>query len=363
MRKYFWKKDNISLKCYSDEYRKYVDEEPDEDDIFLMILNENDNCVGYIVLNWMNERGGSSGINVKISEEYRRRGYGTSAMEVMMEYAFQERRFHKLQGCSKSNEAGVENFAYQLGFKFEALRTDMFVIGNNKVTEYYYGMTEDEYRMPKRCECYHHKSAPDNYITPIISTLGETESNRDCLFQDVDFRENDKCFYCNELKFRGTKLEDCIINNNMLYDSQICRWFDDDVKLPEDLSKVSEYSLNHLDYKGDDDRLEFAFDDGDTYVGCVDLCGINQENDRVFASIYLRPECRSKGYGTRAMQFAISYAKKILNCHNFYTSVSDGNIASAAMVRKLGCKQSGVQREAAFVGGKFIDTIFFEIVE
>lgn len=361
MRKYFWKKDNITLKCYTDEYKDLVDEEPDEDDVFLMIHNEEDKYVGYVVLNWMNERGGSTGIYVEINKEYRRRGYGTSAMEVMMEYAFQERRFHKLQGCTKSNVAGAENFVYQLGFKFEALRTEMFIIGGKKETEYYYGMTEEEYRMPDR-EQYHHKMAPEGYMTQLASSLGETGHDEEYRFTNVDFTEKDECYYCNDLKFRATTMEDNIINNNMLYDSQICRWFDDDVKLPADTSIVSQYSLDHLNYKMDDDRLEFAIEEQGTYIGCVNLCGISKENDRVFASIYLRPECRSKGCGTRAMQFAISYAAKKLNCHNFYTCVSDGNIASAKMMRKLGCKMRGVQREAAFVGGKYVDTVFFEIV-
>lgn len=96
------------------------------------------------------------------------------------------------------------------------------------------------------------------------------------------------------------------------------------------------------------------------YIGCVNLCGIEFEHNRVSASIYLRSDCRSKGYGTRAMQFALSYAAKELSCHNVIVCVSDGNIASAKMMRKLGLKVNGVQREAAFVGGRYVDTIFFE---
>ena len=60
------------------------------------------------------------------------------------------------------------------------------------------------------------------------------------------------------------------------------------------------------------------------YIGCVNLCGIEFEHNRVSASIYLRSDCRSKGYGTRAMQFTLSYAAKELSCHNVIVCVSDG---------------------------------------
>ena len=110
----------------------------------------------------------------------------------------------------------------------------------------------------------------------------------------------------------------------------------------------------------EDDRLEFAIEDDGEYIGCVNLCGINKEHQRLSASIYLRTECRGRGYGTRAMQFALSYAAQEFKCYTVITCVSDGNIASARMMRKLGFNVSGVQREASFVGGKYIDTIFFE---
>ena len=92
------------------------------------------------------------------------------------------------------------------------------------------------------------------------------------------------------------------------------------------------------------------------------MCGIDTDNERVSSSIYLRPEVRRMGCGTKAMQFALSYAARELHCHMFISCVSDGNIASAKMMRKLGCKFGGVQREAAFIGGKYVDTLFFECV-
>ena len=361
LRKYFWKKDKITLKAYRENCGYNVEKELDEEDICLMIHNGEDVCVGYIVLDWMNERAGSTGIYVEIDQRYRRKGYGTSAMEIMMEYAFQERRFHKLQCCTKSNEEGVESFLYQLGFLFEAVRTNMFIIEGKKVSEYYYGITESEYRNPKRNEL-HHKQAPNQYMTPLRCVCDEIESKNLQAFSKVEYEKKDQCYYCNGLKFRAMTVQDYRINNDIIYDSQVCRWYDDDVKIPGLTDNVDEFQLAHLDYKMEDGRLEFAIEEDGEYLGCVNLCGIDTDNERVSASIYLRPEVRRKGCGTKAIQFALSYAARELQCHMFTSCVSDGNIASAKMMRKLGCRFGGVQREAAFVGGKYVDTLFFECV-
>ena len=358
MRSYFWEQDDIRLYAYTKKYENYLKSKPDEDDICLMIHNEEDTCVGYIKLDWLDERGGSTGIYVEIDKKYRRRGYATSAMEIMLEYAFEERRLHKVHGCTKASEIGVENFLYQLGFVFEAKRTDMFIVENEKISEYYYGITEEEYRNPERIKL-HKLKAPKDYLAPIMVSMDEREK-KIADFISVEYEEKDRCYYCNGLKFRATTLQDYKINNRMIYDSQVCRWYDDDVKLPGLTDVVGEFEREHMNYKMKDGRLEFAIEEDGQYVGCVNLCGIDFEHRRVSASIYLRPECRSKGCGTRAMNFALSYAAKELHCDSFISCVSRGNVASAKMMYKLGCELSGVQREAAFVGGKYVDTLFFE---
>lgn len=359
MRKYFWQKDNVSLVTYTEKYKDFIDNEPDEEDICLMILNENEECVGHIVFNWLDERGGSTGIYVEVDEKYRRHGYGTSAMEIMLEYAFNERRLHKVQGASKSNEEGIGQFLFQLGFSYEATRSNMFVVDGKKVDEYYYGMTEEEYRDSER-EKKHHTIAPADFMVPVSSCFGMPEDGRKYEFTYVDYERDNDHYYCNGLKFRGTTMEDCLINNEIIYDSRICRLFDDDVKMPGLTDVVDEFAVNHLNYKMEDDRLEFAIEEDGQYMGCVSLCGINKEHERVSASIYLQPECRGKGIGPRALQFAMSYAAKELGCTTFFTCVSAGNEASARMMYKVGLHLTGIQREAAFVGGKYVDTYFFE---
>ena len=154
--------------------------------------------------------------------------------------------------------------------------------------------------------------------------------------------------------------EDYLKNNEIIFDSAICRIYDDEVKMPGFTDVVDEFAISHLNYGMEDNRIEFAIEDHGEYMGCVNLCGIDRQNHRTSASIYLTPESRGKGVGGRALQFAYSFAAREFDCPTFFTCVSNGNLASARMMYKLGMRLTGVQREAAFVGGQYVDTLFFE---
>lgn len=306
---------NIGLITYTVKYENVLKIKPAKEDICCLILNSDKKYVGYISLNWINVRGGSTGIYVEIAEEHRRKGYGTSAMEIMLEYAFNEMRLHKVQAASKANAVGNEPFLYHLGFTYEAYRSNMFIEDGVAVAEDYYGMTEAEYRDGGRVN-RKQKKVPEDYKTPIWSDL--------------------------------------------IFDSAICRMYDDEVKMPGFTEVVDDFALAHVNYGMEDNRLEFAIEEKGEYMGCVNLCGIDRKNHRTSASIYLTPESRGKGIGGRALQFAYSFAAKELDCNTFFTCVSLGNMASARMMYKLGMEMTGVQREAAFVGGQYVDTLFFE---
>ena len=258
-------------------------------------------------------------------------------------------RLHKINTNFRSN-ACVDDFLFNLGFRYEGYRSNMFKENNQRINEDYYGITEGEY----------YNLSVDRKKEPLKSSFGKNVNE---VFQAVyvPIEKVQDYYICNNLKFRGTKKEDILKNNEMIFDSQVCRFFDDEVKLPGYLDVIDDYSAKHLDLAYYDDRMEFAIEENNEYVGVVTLCGINQKNQRTSSSIYIIPEARGRNIGPRAIQFVYSYAKEFLNCDTFFTCVSMGNIASARMMYKAGLKQTGIQRENAYVGGKYIDTLFFEI--
>ena len=348
MRKYFWRLDNVELIFYQEKHKEIIEINKGDSDLYFLILNEDQKYVGYTGLSWINLKGGSANCHIYIFDEFRRKGYGTKAIKIMLEYAFCELRLHKIN-ISFKNNIPVDDFLFKLGFRYEGYRSIMFKENDYRINEDYYGIIESEY----------FNQSIDRNKEPIISSFGKIEYESNAQYSYIE--KIDDYFLCNNLKFRGTNKEDCIKNNEMIFDSQVCRFFDDEVKLPGLLDIVDDYSIKHFNLAYYDERIEFAIEEDNKYVGIVTLCGIDQKNQRTSSSIYIIPEARGRNIGKRAIQFAYSYAKEFLNCDTFFTCVSMGNIASARMMYKAGLKQTCTQREAAFVGGKYVDTLFFEL--
>lgn len=84
MRKYFWKLDDIELTSYQEQHKEIVDVNVGNGDLFFLIINEEKKYVGYTGLSWINIKGGSANCHIFIFEEYRRKGYGTIAMKIML---------------------------------------------------------------------------------------------------------------------------------------------------------------------------------------------------------------------------------------------------------------------------------------
>jgi RimJ/RimL family protein N-acetyltransferase len=65
----------------------------------------------------------------------------------------------------------------------------------------------------------------------------------------------------------------------------------------------------------------------------------------------------------RAVNILLKYAffERRLNKFNDY--VLDGNEASAAMMRKVGCVQEGVRRQVFYTNGRYLDSILFGLTK
>ena len=79
--------------------KKFVEENADfastNGRIMFTIENLEGKNIGGINLNSIDERNGTFSIGIVIDKEYRGNGYGTSAMKILLKYAFLERRLNK----------------------------------------------------------------------------------------------------------------------------------------------------------------------------------------------------------------------------------------------------------------------------
>lgn len=98
-------------------------------------------------------------------------------------------------------------------------------------------------------------------------------------------------------------------------------------------------------------------------VGGINLNSINERNGTFSIGIQIDRDHRSKGYGTRAVHILLKYAffERRLNKFNDY--VLEGNVASATMLRKVGCIQEGGRRQVFYTNGQYLNTILFGLTK
>lgn len=101
--------------------------------------------VGGIGLDNINERNGSFSISMRINHDFRGKGYGTSALKLLLDYAFNERRLHKFNANLVEGNVASESMLKKLRCVKEGLRRDSLYHQGKYWNELYYGLTDSEF--------------------------------------------------------------------------------------------------------------------------------------------------------------------------------------------------------------------------
>ncbi|MGN7286414.1 GNAT family N-acetyltransferase [Shouchella rhizosphaerae] len=121
--------------------------------IMFTIENEEGNNIGSINLNRIDERNGTFSIGIIIDKQYRGKGYGTSAMNILLKYAFFERRLHKFNDCVLEGNEGSVKMMEKLGCIQEGVRRQVVYMDGQYVDLILFGLTKDEF-VEARKEAY-----------------------------------------------------------------------------------------------------------------------------------------------------------------------------------------------------------------
>lgn len=101
--------------------------------------------IGRIIFCIDSERHVTFGIGIRIAKEHQGKGYGTSAMKILLKYGFMERRLHK---CSSTvldgNEASIRMHK-KLGFEQEGILKENIYTSGKYYNEVCFGLTKDMY--------------------------------------------------------------------------------------------------------------------------------------------------------------------------------------------------------------------------
>ncbi|WP_434751534.1 GNAT family N-acetyltransferase [Paenibacillus amylolyticus] len=113
--------------------------------IMFTIENLEGHNIGGINLNSIDERNGTFSIGIVINQPYRGQGYGTSAMNILLRYAFLERRLHKFNDYVLEGNEGSARMMQKLGCVQEGIRRQVVYINGKHMDFIMFGLTKDEY--------------------------------------------------------------------------------------------------------------------------------------------------------------------------------------------------------------------------
>lgn len=323
-------------------------------ELWFAILDNENRMVGYAILGYINERDGNASCDVTVFPEYRRHGYGKATYDILLRYAFNERRLHKVNCFVMEDNNDGKAFLPAIGFKMEAKRSAMFYSHGTYYDQYYFGITKEEFDCPEMCSRTT-EELPDSNLG-FEATFSE---NLKGILEDRPY-----FWQYDDILVRAMTEEDCYKNREMLFSSWDARFYDNDVKLPMVTAELTEKEEEHLHFGNPEKRIGFAVTDlADNYVGNINLHSIDRKNGTFSISLYFLENARQKGYATKALALIMAYAFNELRLNKMNICVNEGNVSSAKVMRRVGCQVEGIWRENVFYDGNFSDVVLFGITK
>jgi RimJ/RimL family protein N-acetyltransferase len=171
----------------------------------------------------------------------------------------------------------------------------------------------------------------------------------------------DKYFWQNELvRLRAMEESDWEDHYYNRFDTPARRLLNYEVELPPTETEAKDLITRFGDFRPGTGRIMFTITtlDGQS-VGGINLNSIDAKNGTFSIGVQIDRDHRGKGYGTAAMEIVLRYAFYERRLNKYYGSVLEGNIASATMLRKLGCVDEGRRRQMVYTQGRYYDEILF----
>jgi len=157
--KFFFEHDkDLEYSRYTDEIlfpdpvervKKWVSElsvaEPWKHEFRMMVENLDGECVGTINSHTCNSRSGTFQYGISINQEYRRKGYATEAILLLLKYFFGELRYQKVNVFIYAFNTGSLELHRKLGFQEEGRLRQMIYTDGQYHDEIVLGMTAKEF--------------------------------------------------------------------------------------------------------------------------------------------------------------------------------------------------------------------------
>jgi RimJ/RimL family protein N-acetyltransferase len=103
--------------------------------------------LGFCSLSEMDHDMGRATVDVWFAPDVRGLGFATEALELLVDYAFDELRFHRLDANAIATNDRSQDVFDSLGFTEEGRRVDYYFLDGEYVDRMEYGLLEDEWRV------------------------------------------------------------------------------------------------------------------------------------------------------------------------------------------------------------------------
>ena len=148
------------------------------------------------------------------------------------------------------------------------------------------------------------------------------------------------------------------------FDTHARRLLNYEVELPPTAEEAKNMIEHFKNFKEGTGRLMFSIENLEGInLGGINLNSIDEKNGTFSIGMQIDRDHRSKGYGTAAMDLLLQYAFFERRLNKYYGSVLEGNIPSATMLKKLGCREEGRRRQMVYTDGKYHDEILFGLLK
>ncbi|MEK8128830.1 GNAT family protein [Paenibacillus filicis] len=155
--------------------------------------------------------------------------------------------------------------------------------------------------------------------------------------------------------------ESCYVS---AYDTPARRFLECAIELPPTISGAKKFTEENADFSSTNRRIMFTIENlNGEIVGGININSIDERNGTFSIGIVIDNPYRGKGYGTRAIHILLKYAFFERRLNKFNNNVLEGNEASAAMLRKVGCVQEGVRRQVFYINGRYHDSILYGLTK
>lgn len=126
--------------------RKLLHDIDDRDDHILLFVSvdEEDIPVGNVELFDIDRTHGRAELGCWVYEPYRAQGYATAACNLLLQYAFDELRLHRVDAVAYEPNAASRALIENLGFEHEGIRREAAYINGKRADQYVYGLLASE---------------------------------------------------------------------------------------------------------------------------------------------------------------------------------------------------------------------------